>query len=63
MMLSLSDALRTGRLEDFIAQEDARGVAPIEGAELDRALALVIKSPQSEDRTSRSLSRGSSTGK
>lgn len=62
-MLTLSEAIKTGRLQDFIAQEEARGVEPVTGSELDRALKTVIKPPQSEDRTSRSASRDGSTGK
>ena len=61
--LSLKKALETSRLEEFIAQEEARGVEPIDGSELDRALRLVIKPPRSKDRTSRSVSRGGSIGK
>lgn len=61
--LTLSEAIRRGRLDEFIAQEEARGVGPIDKAELDAALAKAIKSPQSADRTSRSPSRDGSTGK
>jgi hypothetical protein len=62
-MLTLSQAVKTGRLQEFIAQEEARGVGPIDRAELDRALAKMIKAPRSEDQTSRSPSRDGSTGK
>jgi hypothetical protein len=62
-MLTLSDAMKTGQLQEFIAQEEARGVGSIERAELDRALAAMLKAPRSEDQTSRSPSRDGSTGK
>ena len=55
-MLSLSDALKEGRLDEFIAQEEARGVGPIDRADFDAALAKVVKAPQSKGRTSRSSS-------
>ena len=51
--LSLKDALCMGRLDEFISQEDARGVGPIDRAEFDRAADRVIKAPQPADQTSR----------
>ncbi len=61
--LSLSSATRDGRLPEFIAQEEARGIGPINRAELDRDIAALIKAPQSKDQTSRSASGDGSTGK
>lgn len=61
-MISLADAVREGRLDEFIAQEEARGVGPAKKAELDAALARVIRAPRSEDQTSRSDDAGGSTG-
>lgn len=62
-MISLKEALEGGNLDDFIAQEEARGVGPASKVDLDCALAALIKQPQSEDRTSRSASPDGSTGK
>lgn len=62
-MLSLKHALTQGRLEDFITQAEAEGVGPVDRASLDHALTRVIKQPQSEGQTSRSPSRGGSSGK
>ena len=62
-MLTLSEAVKTGRLQEFIAQEEARGIGPIDRADLDRALAKVIKAPQSKDQTSHSPSSDGLTGK
>jgi hypothetical protein len=62
-MLTLSEAVKTGRLQDFIAQEEARGVGSIDRAEFDRLLVKAIKSPQSKDQTSRSPLPGGLTGK
>lgn len=61
--LSLSHALKIGRLPDFIAQEEARGVGPVDQAKLDRALAKVIKPRRSGGRTLRSASRDGSSGR
>lgn len=62
-MITLADAVRTGRLDEFIAQEEARGVGPADTADLGRALEALIKQPQSEDQTSRSASPDGSTEK
>lgn len=61
--LSLSQALRENRLEDFIRQEEERGVAPVKGSDFDRALKLLVRPRQSAGQTSRSPSGGGSTGK
>jgi hypothetical protein len=62
-MLTLSQAVKEGRLSEFIAQEEARGIGPATRADLDRALAKILKAPQSKDQTSRSPSRGGLTEK
>jgi len=63
MTLSLSEAIRDDRLEDFIAQEEARGVGSANSAEVMQVIEAVARPPQSEDRTSRSPSRDGSNGK
>lgn len=62
-LLSLKEAKRTGRLAEFIAQEEARGVKAADLSEMDATIAKAIKQPQSKGRTSRSPSRGGSGGK
>jgi hypothetical protein len=62
-MLTLSIAIKTGRLQDFIDQEEARGVGSIDRAEFDRLLGKAVKAPRSEDQTSCSPLRDGSTGK
>ena len=62
-MLTLTEALKTGQLQEFIAQEDARRHGPVNRAEFDAAIAAVTKAPQSKDQTSHSPSRDGSTGK
>ncbi len=61
--LSLADAVKFKRLQDFIAQEEARGVGPVGRPDLDRSIAALIKGQQSEGRTLRSASHDDSSGK
>lgn len=62
-MASLSEALKGGKLSEFIAQEEARGIGPIEHDAFDALTAALIKAPQSEDQTSHSACDDGSTGK
>ncbi len=61
--LSLAQAVADDRLGDFIAQEEARGVGPIDRAAFDDLAAALVKAPQSEGQTSRSSSGDGSSGK
>jgi hypothetical protein len=61
--ITLREAMESGRLADFVAQEEARGVGSIDRAEFDRLLVKAVKAPQSKDQTSHSPSRDGSTGK
>lgn len=62
-MLTLSKAIKEGRLEEFIRQTERAGVGPVSQADFDAAASKVIKHETRSDRTSRSSSRGGSTGK
>jgi hypothetical protein len=53
MRLTLREALASDRLEDFVRQEEARGLPLAKGSDFERALALLITQRRS-DRTSRS---------
>ena len=53
-MLSLREALRSGRLQEFIAQEEARGVGRGALRRMDRALARMLGQPRSADASARS---------
>jgi hypothetical protein len=55
-MLTLVEAVKAGRLQEFIAQEEARGVGPVSRADFDKLAEALVKAPQSEDQTSRSAS-------
>jgi hypothetical protein len=59
-MLTLSDAVKSGRLQEFIKQEEARGIGPIDRAEFDALVTKAVKAPRSEDQTSHSSSRDGS---
>lgn len=61
--LTLSEAVKNGRLQEFIAQEEARGIGPANEADVLKAIERLAKPPQSKDRTSRSPSRDGSSGK
>jgi hypothetical protein len=63
-MLSLSAAIKTGRLREFIAQEEKRGVGPADRKNLDEAIKRLATTPlKSAGRTSRSSFGGGSTEK
>lgn len=63
MTLSLARAIRESRLQEFIVQEEARGVGPISEADFNEAASAVIRTPQSDDQTSGSPRRDGSRGK
>jgi hypothetical protein len=54
-MLSLREAMESGRLQEFIAQEEAREIEPVKEAEFDETASKVIKTPLQGDQTSGSL--------
>jgi hypothetical protein len=64
MMLTLSEALKTGKIAEFVKQEEARGIGPIEREELDATIKRLATTPlKSKGRTSRSSSDDGSRGK
>jgi hypothetical protein len=63
-MLTLTKALETGQLREFIAQEEARGIGPASRKKLDATIKRLATTPlKSKGRTSRSTSHGGSRGK
>lgn len=62
-MLSLSKAIKTQRIQDFIAQEEARGVPKADLAEVEALIEATIKATPQEDQTSHSPERDDSSGK
>lgn len=63
MELTLARAIKEDRLEDFIRQAEEAGVGTANEAVFLSAASKVIKHETQSDRTSRSASRGGSTGK
>lgn len=62
--LSLCEAIDTGRLKEFIAQEEARGIGPANRDDVEAAIKKLATTPtRSGGRTSRSPSGGDSTEK
>ena len=49
--LTLREALAEDRLDDFVRQEEDRGVELANGSDLERALALLITQRRTEDRS------------
>jgi len=62
-MITLADALRENRLEEFIRQQEEAGIGPVDERLFLKAARRVIKHEPRSDRTSRSASRDGSTGK
>jgi hypothetical protein len=61
--LPLKAALKAGKLEEFIAQAEAEGVAPVEAKEMFEHLAEALKPPPTEHQTSTGPSPDGSDGK
>lgn len=62
-MLSLMEAVKTGRLDEFVRQEEKRGIGPAAQTELELAIKLLATQPLPEDQTSHSSSGDYSTEK
>lgn len=62
-MITLNEALRTNRIDDFIAQAEAEGVAAADEAAFESLMGKVVRVPLPEGQTSRSPEPGSSPGK
>ena len=61
--ISLSEALKTGRLQDFIAQQEAISAGSITERQFDAAVKDVATAPKRPDQTSGSRAPGGSSGK
>lgn len=63
MTLSLMGALAQDRLDEFIDEQEARGVGPVLEADFDDLAAKVIRTSPPADQTSHSLPADGSRGK
>ncbi len=61
--LTLSNAIKAGRLQDFIAQEEVRDGSPANKNHFDTLINTAVKPRRSEDQTSGSRGPDDSTGK
>lgn len=61
--VTLQQAISEGRLDEFIAQQEAHGVGPISEAEFNDAASKVIRTEQPDDQTSGSPRHDGSRGK
>ena len=61
--LSLLDAIKTGRVGDFIKQEESLSVGPVDARAFEAVIKAAATPPQLADRTSRSPSPDGSRGK
>lgn len=62
-MLTLAEAIKNGQLQEFIAQEEARGVRSVSRKDFERLIGAAVKPLQAEGQTSRSASGDGSSGK
>ena len=44
-MLTLSEAIKVGRLKEFVKQEEARDVGPVQSSELAEAIRILVATP------------------
>jgi hypothetical protein len=56
--LTLRETLAEDRLDDFVRQEEDRGVELAKGSDLERALALLVTQRRLEARSARSTAHG-----
>ena len=61
-MLTLAEALKSGRLSDFVDQAERQGLGPADRAQFEEVVGRVT-APQPEGQTSHSPVRGSKRGK
>lgn len=62
-MLSLAEAQKTGRLEEFIAQAEAQGIGSASQEMFNAIVGQAVKERPPSDQTSRSRGSGGSRGK
>lgn len=63
-MLTLTEAIKTGKIAEFVRQEEKRGVGPVSKKKLDAAIKKLATKPlKSAGQTLRSTSGGGSNGK
>jgi hypothetical protein len=61
--LTLSAAIKAGKVDEFAEQEDARGVKPVDTSTFDNAVGSIVMPPPEVRQTSTGPSRDGSGGK
>lgn len=61
--LTLTDAIKEGRLDDFVLQAEQDGVGPALKEDFARAMTAIVRNAQSDDQTSGSPRRDGLPGK
>ncbi len=61
--LTLTDAIKTGKLQEFVDEQEKRGVGPLEISKFDEAIQKIVKPQPPERQTSRSQGGDGSRGK
>ena len=62
-MLTLAEAIKTGRLAKFVAEQEANGVEKVSKSQFDAIVKKAVKEHPQPNRTSGSRARGGSSGK
>ena len=62
-MINLVDAIKTGKLSEFIAEQESNGVERVSKTQFDAIVKKAVKAPLQRGRTSSSPVRGGSSGK
>lgn len=61
--LTLSEALKNGRLQEFIDEQERLKIPPVKAKDFENLVKRVVKAPPPQGQTSGSRARGGSSGK
>lgn len=62
-MISLMEAIKIGRLSEFISEQESNGVEKVSKSQFDAIVKKSVKEPLPQGQTSGSRARGNSSGK
>lgn len=62
-MLTLSEAIKARKIQEFIAEQEAAGIPVADAREFEKSLEKLLTDTPQEDQTSRSPARGGSSGR
>ena len=61
--ITLTEALKSERLQDFIKQQSSQALKPVSKRQFDALVKTAVTAPQPQGRTSGSRALGNSSGK